>query len=180
MLLPAGALYAATYLQWHEDQNPLIFVLYSDGSKTHAINVHYILRANYDKLAKMFVQIQSKRRLNTMFFNDPRKFYYNQLKPHFKEFIDVAYRTYHTSMLTAIPAHPILHAEIGKLWPPPRPMHSPEMEKLRQTSLTDNSVKKLKHLMLANTKGSATLQSVKSYVHRLKQDYIKDTYNRFR
>lgn len=114
MVCKQGALYTILYTGWRVDYNPLIFVLYSDRQYTIGINVHYINMDEYKRLVKMFDEIHHSPALKKKFFEQQRDFYYDYLKPHFKDFIDIAFRKYHTSGVIGIPAHRILLNQIGK------------------------------------------------------------------
>lgn len=113
MIAKAGALYYCNYLNWHQDKQPLLFVLYSDGFKTHGLNVHYISQDEYKRLTKFFDNMINDPKIKKLFEQDKREFYYKYLKVHFKDFIDVSYRTYHSMWLNGIIAHPVMLNQIG-------------------------------------------------------------------
>lgn len=113
MLLNPGGLYYCKYQNWHEDPAPLLFVLYSDFNKIHGLNVHYISQDEYKRLTKFFDNMQNDPKIKNLFETDKREFYYKHLKVHFKDFIDVAYRTYHTMWMNGILAHPVMLMQVG-------------------------------------------------------------------
>jgi len=167
-MMTPGAVYYCAYLNWHNDPNPLAFILYSDMNYTHAINIHYISLEEYKELVNMFNKMK-KPTIGNMFFKNPRKFYYEFLKKHFKQFVDISYRTYFTNQLTGIIAHPIMLSKIGSRYAERfQVKQHPEISNYKHQSLTDIHVKQLKHDIREYGVQSTTLSVVKSIVRDLK------------
>jgi len=116
VLLKNGVLYSCYYSNYHKDKNPLLLVLYSDVYYTHGLNVHYLSKDEYKRLTNMLAKVKEDRKLKNKFIHLQRQFYYDHLKPFFKDAIDVSYRTYHTNMLVGIPAHALMFNQIGSKW----------------------------------------------------------------
>ena len=55
--LDFGDLVLQRYGNWHNDPNPLIFVLYSDALYTHSLNTHYISKNEAEQLRKLMAYI---------------------------------------------------------------------------------------------------------------------------
>lgn len=114
MKLPQpGLIYYASYLRFHEDRRPLIFVLYADTKYCHALNLHYFPKGDYDRLVKLFVKIKEDERVNKLFLTDKHAFYHSWLKKHFKDVIEKCYRTYHQGLLLAVPTTAIALSGVG-------------------------------------------------------------------
>ena len=114
MRLPTpGFIYYGLYARFHHDKRPLVFILYSDMTYTHALNLHYFPRADYDRLVKLFVKIKDDEKVNKLFKRDKRAFYHNWLKRHFHDVIDNCYRTYHTGLAMFVPTTALALTGIG-------------------------------------------------------------------
>jgi len=93
-----GKIYATRYLNWKHDATPLIFVLYSDVNKTHALNLHYFPQP----LLVQFILFVKK--FNKKFPIPPTpnfgRVLYRIIKKYYPNWAKVAYRTYKTSLLS--------------------------------------------------------------------------------
>ena len=181
MILKPGSLYSCVYSNWHHDRYPLLFVLYSDRKKIIGLNVHYIKIDEYNKLTRMFSRVQSDKRLSRKFFNNPRAFYHEWLKPNFKEFIDVSYRMYHQPLIMGVSAHPILLSQIGSRWRERFTLpKTTEFDKIKQRSETDVAVKEIKDLMLQYGKKTSTMSSIRDFLKYIKDSYLDDLARKLR
>ena len=89
--LDFGDLVLQRYGNWHHDPNPLIFVLYSDALYTHALNSHYISKAEAEQLRKLMCYIPPGQ----------QQLAYSFLKARFNSVLR-SYRVYKTPLIYII------------------------------------------------------------------------------
>lgn len=91
--LSFGAIYLGQYSNWHNDQNPLIWIQWSDKKYTHGINIHYLNRGDRAWFMRT-IYLMTKGGQNIT----PRNMY-RLLKMRRYNIVRTAYRKYFTSLL---------------------------------------------------------------------------------
>lgn len=173
MKLPQpGFIYYGSYLRFHHDRRPLVFVLYSDKTIVHGLNLHYFPRTEYDRLVKLFVKIKDDEKVNKLFLRDKRAFYHNWLKRYFKDVIEDCYRTYHTGLAMFVPTTAFALTGIGMYVTNTYQDKMPRNKKynqLRKAAQKDPQMRDLMREYNVFRTQSATMQAIRSFRNRLKK-----------
>lgn len=90
------------YNNFHHDPSPLIFILYSDTMKTHALNIHYLIPAHrfaFFNMLRNLINAQNKTGIH-MYYDG--KMIYEMLKRSMPIINKFSYRTYFSAYLNGI------------------------------------------------------------------------------
>lgn len=91
--------YYCQYSNWHHDPTPVLFNMHSDSRYTEGLNIRYL---NLFQRAQFFYMILKLSRVAGGKFVYDGRMMYAIIKKYYPAFAKVAYRKYHTSMLTGV------------------------------------------------------------------------------
>lgn len=89
-LLKRGCMYTAKYKRYRVDPNPVLFVLWADKVKVHAININYLDSSKIDETLKF---LSAHINIIVTRYN-AKTFYHRFIKHKMPQTVATAYRTY--------------------------------------------------------------------------------------
>ena len=97
-----GFIYSVQYQNFHNDKNPMLFVLAANQFDVWGINIGYLKKRQIKKLQELIQAIRNNVQAEKN-FNSPKQFYHNFLKHKYKDLIEIAFRRYKTRWFYGVP-----------------------------------------------------------------------------
>lgn len=99
-----------SYSNFHNDPNPLLFCLYSDGKYTVGLNLHYLLPTQRFAFFGMIRKLAAVGQKQNMVFHYNGEMLYEIIKKYYPRFAKIAYRKYFSMYLMGTLVNDCLNA----------------------------------------------------------------------
>lgn len=112
-----GFIYSCTYSNYHNDPNPMLFVLAANEFDVWGLNIYYLKKNQIHKLQSLIQAIRNSVQGEKNFHN-PKEFYHRFLKHQYKDLIDISFRRYKNRWLMGSAQNGGIYQYLDRKTPP--------------------------------------------------------------